>query len=80
MAVYHLITARKYTILIDLPILLISLIPRLLLTMIYDDEVGLSGVMIASPAMCLTAIKAFEYHGSQVKWKRYKHVLCLTSS
>jgi len=73
---YHLVTTRKYTILIDLPLLIISSIPRLIFNMIYDDEVGLWGVMVASPMMYFTALKAFENHASQVKWNRYKQ--CVT--
>jgi len=40
--------------------------------MIYDDEVGAWGLMIASPMMYITALRAFEHHGSQVKWNRYE--------
>ena len=58
--------------LIDFPILLFSSLPQLVFNMIYDDEVGAWGLMIASPLMYLTALRAFEHHGSQVKWNRYE--------
>jgi len=62
---------RKYSILLDLPIVLLFSIPRLLITMFRGDEFGSWGLMVASPNMYFTARGAFEQHASQVVWDRY---------
>jgi N-acetylglucosaminylphosphatidylinositol deacetylase len=62
---------RKYSILLDLPLLIIFSIPRLLRTMFVGDEVGSWGLMVASPSMYFTAREAFEKHATQVVWDRY---------
>jgi hypothetical protein len=73
-AVYQLTTIfvlRKYTILLDLPVISLLSIPRLLKTMVWGDEVGYWGLMVASPGMYFTGRHAFEQHASQVVWDRY---------
>jgi N-acetylglucosaminylphosphatidylinositol deacetylase len=62
---------RKYTILLDLPAILLFALPRLIWTTIFGDEHGHWGLMVASPSMYFTARKAFEQHASQVVWDRY---------
>jgi len=62
---------RKYTILLDLPVLLFFTFPRMLSTMVWGDEEGTWGLMVASPGMYFTARGAFEKHASQVVWDRY---------
>ena len=61
---------RKYSILLDLPVVLFLSIPRLLVTMIRGDPVGSWGLMVASPSMYFKAREAFEAHASQVVWDR----------
>jgi N-acetylglucosaminylphosphatidylinositol deacetylase len=68
---------RKYSVLLDLPIVLLFSIPRLLVTTFVGDEVGRWGLMVASPSMYFTARSAFTKHASQVVWDRYKiKVIC----
>jgi N-acetylglucosaminylphosphatidylinositol deacetylase len=64
---------RKYTILLDLPIILFVSIPRLIKTsfLMVGDNVGAWGLMVSSPSMYFTARRAFEQHASQVIWDRY---------
>lgn len=62
---------RKYTILLDLPVILVTAIPRFLWTTIFGDPQGHWGLMVASPSMYFRARKAFESHASQVVWDRY---------
>jgi len=57
-------------VLIDFPMLLFSLLAQFFVNLIYDEEVGEWGLMVASPMMYMTALKAFEHHTSQVKWNR----------
>src|SRR5271155_4933931 len=61
---------RKYAILLDLPVLLFFTFPRMLSTMVWGDEAGTWGLMVASPGMYFTARGAFEKHASQVVWDR----------
>ena len=61
---------RKYSILLDLPVLLFFTLPRMLTTMLWGDEDGKWGLMLASPSMYFTARAAFERHASQVVWDR----------
>jgi N-acetylglucosaminylphosphatidylinositol deacetylase len=62
---------RKYTALLDLPLVLFFSIPRLLATMFGGDGYGSWGLMVASPSMYFTARSAFHKHTSQVVWDRY---------
>jgi N-acetylglucosaminylphosphatidylinositol deacetylase len=62
---------RKYTILLDLPIVLFLSIPRFLITSIQGDPIGKWGLMVASPSMYFTGRHAFQKHASQVVWDRY---------
>lgn len=62
---------RKYTVLLDLPFVLLFSIPRLLVTMFTGDAYGSWGLMVASPGMYFTARSAFHKHASQVVWDRY---------
>lgn len=58
--------------------MLFSSLPQLILNMFCEDEVGTWGLMIASPVMYVTALRAFEHHSSQVKWNKYEQVLHLS--
>ena len=62
---------RKYTILLDLPVVLVLSIPRLLWTMFRGDPMGSWGLMVASPGMYFAARSAFESHASQLVWDRF---------
>jgi N-acetylglucosaminylphosphatidylinositol deacetylase len=63
---------RKYTMLLDLPILLILSLPRCIKVSFFmlGDKVGTWGLMVSSPSMYFTARRAFEQHASQVVWDR----------
>ena len=73
MPAYQLTTIfvlRKYSILLDLPVILLFSIPRLLITIVAGDKDGSWGLMVASPSMYFTARRAFEKHATQVVWDR----------
>ena len=50
--------------------LLFFTFPRMLTTMVWGDEPGKWGLMVASPGMYFAARGAFEKHASQVVWDR----------
>ena len=70
---------RKYTVLLDLPIVMLFSIPRLLWTMFRGDALGSWGLMVASPSMYFTARRAFENHASQLVWDRFIFIMCVSN-
>jgi hypothetical protein len=42
--------------------------------MVWGDDAGKWGLMVASPGMYFTARGAFEKHASQVVWDRYDSI------